>query len=309
MIEDWLRTGGLVDSGGAPAREDPYVFASRSREWARRAGNPRSAGVAIAGLVSSLSLPIARSMLCPGNSMIRAVKRADPDRAGLERANRALVGMAMAAILLVPGAATAWMAWLKVHLVPVPPAPLPLSLAGRRVRSQINLFCAVTAGRASAAHGGSPDARGLAVGRATTRSPISRSSPPGSLRAITLSAWPDLIVGLGDSSRSTSTRRARSYRGRPRRAPRPRLRLDRIGAEAAGLRDMTCRGRLLRSCYAVCDRMAIGRDDGRRESGYNAPPRPVSNDCRTASAYRGRPSAVAAQTRGQEKRIAAYRHQ
>src|SRR6184192_4422698 len=42
---------------------------------------------------------------------------------------RSLVGMALAAILLAPGLATLWTAWEK-FAVPVPPAPVPLSLAG-----------------------------------------------------------------------------------------------------------------------------------------------------------------------------------
>ena len=48
---------------------------------------------------------------------------------GWSAGTRARVGMALAAILLVPGAATLWTAWQKFS-VPVPPAPLPLSLAG-----------------------------------------------------------------------------------------------------------------------------------------------------------------------------------
>ena len=42
--------------------------------------------------------------------------------------NRARVRMALAFILLIPGIATLWTAWDK-FTVPVPPAPLPLSLA------------------------------------------------------------------------------------------------------------------------------------------------------------------------------------
>src|SRR5947209_2869468 len=64
---------------------------------------------------------------------------------GWSAQRRALVGMAMAAILLVPGAATAWMAWQK-FLLPLPPAALPLSLAGGGALV-INLFCAVTLAR------------------------------------------------------------------------------------------------------------------------------------------------------------------
>src|SRR5262245_47767378 len=43
--------------------------------------------------------------------------------------NRARVGVALAGILLVPGIATLWTAWMKVTEF-VPPAPVPLSLTG-----------------------------------------------------------------------------------------------------------------------------------------------------------------------------------
>ena len=59
---------------------------------------------------------------------------------GWSAINRARVGMALAGILLIPGLATLWTAWEK-FLVPLPPAPLPLSLAGGGALV-INLLCA-----------------------------------------------------------------------------------------------------------------------------------------------------------------------
>ena len=59
---------------------------------------------------------------------------------GWSARRRAQVGMALAAILLVPGLATLWTAWQKFHL-PVAPDPLPLSLAGL-VALAVNLSCA-----------------------------------------------------------------------------------------------------------------------------------------------------------------------
>src|SRR4051812_48525220 len=53
---------------------------------------------------------------------------------------RARVGMALAALLLVPGLATLWTAWQKLNL-PVAPAPLPLTLAGFGALA-VNLGCA-----------------------------------------------------------------------------------------------------------------------------------------------------------------------
>ena len=46
---------------------------------------------------------------------------------GWNAINRARVGMALADILFKPGLATLWTAWEK-FLLPMPPAPLPLSL-------------------------------------------------------------------------------------------------------------------------------------------------------------------------------------
>ena len=48
---------------------------------------------------------------------------------GWSAARRALLGMVLAGILLVPGFATLWTAWDK-FLLPLPPAPVPLTLAG-----------------------------------------------------------------------------------------------------------------------------------------------------------------------------------
>src|SRR5215475_14012506 len=53
---------------------------------------------------------------------------------------RSTVGMVLAAIILAPGLATLWTAWEKFS-VPVPPAPVPLSMAGCGALV-VNLFCA-----------------------------------------------------------------------------------------------------------------------------------------------------------------------
>src|SRR4029077_6189776 len=56
-----------------------------------------------------------------------------------------IVGMSLAAVLFVPAIATAWTAWQKFNL-PIPPAPLPLSLAGLGALA-INVFCALRLAR------------------------------------------------------------------------------------------------------------------------------------------------------------------
>src|SRR4029450_9116898 len=55
--------------------------------------------------------------------------------------NRSPVGMVLAGILLIPGLATLWTAWDK-FLLPVPPAPLPLSLTGAGAMA-VNFACAL----------------------------------------------------------------------------------------------------------------------------------------------------------------------
>ena len=97
---------------------------------------------------------------------------------GWSAGTRARVGMALAAILLVPGVATLWTAWQKFS-VPVPPAPLPLSLAGAGALA-VNLACALLLARFRG-HAGSLT-RAAFLRPATTPSPTSRSSRPGSSR-------------------------------------------------------------------------------------------------------------------------------
>jgi Co/Zn/Cd efflux system component len=60
---------------------------------------------------------------------------------GWTATSRARVGMALAGVLFIPGLATLWTAWEK-FLVPLPPAPLPLSLAGGGALV-VNLLCAL----------------------------------------------------------------------------------------------------------------------------------------------------------------------
>jgi Co/Zn/Cd efflux system component len=112
---------------------------------------------------------------------------------GWSAANRARLGMALAVILLLPALATLWMAWQKFS-VPVPPAPLPLSLTGAGALA-VNLTCALLLARFRA--------RGDSLTRAAFLSARNDAFAnaaivlTGVLTLATLSAWPDLIVGLG----------------------------------------------------------------------------------------------------------------
>ena len=65
---------------------------------------------------------------------------------------RARLGMALAGILFLPGLATVWMAWHK-FMLPVPPAPAPLSITAVGAML-VNAGCALMLAR-HRAHGGS----------------------------------------------------------------------------------------------------------------------------------------------------------
>ena len=111
---------------------------------------------------------------------------------GWSAGTRARVGMALAAILLVPGVATLWTAWQKFS-VPVPPAPLPLSLAGGGALA-VNLTCALLLARFRG-HAGSLTRAAFLSARNDAFANVAIVAA-GLVTAATLSAWPDLIVGL-----------------------------------------------------------------------------------------------------------------
>jgi len=107
--------------------------------------------------------------------------------------SRARVGMALAGILFIPGLATLWTAWEK-FLVPLPPAPLPLSMAGGGALI-INLSCALMLVQFRA-HSGSLTRAAFLSARNDVLANIAIIAA-GLVTAYTLSGWPDLIVGLG----------------------------------------------------------------------------------------------------------------
>jgi Co/Zn/Cd efflux system component len=107
---------------------------------------------------------------------------------------RARVGMALAGILLVPGLATLWTAWDKFN-VPVPPDPWPLSLAGAGALA-VNLACAfMLAGYR--AHWGSLTRAAFLSARNDALASIAIIAAGLVTAFLWVSAWPDLIVGLG----------------------------------------------------------------------------------------------------------------
>lgn len=112
---------------------------------------------------------------------------------GWSATSRARVGMALAGILLIPGLATLWTAWEK-FMVPLPPAPLPLTLAGVGALA-INLLCAFMLMQFQA-HSGSLTRAAFLSARNDVLANVAIIAA-GFVTAYTLSVWPDLIVGLG----------------------------------------------------------------------------------------------------------------
>jgi Co/Zn/Cd efflux system component len=112
---------------------------------------------------------------------------------GWSARRRAAVGLVLALLLLIPGLATAWMAWQKFN-APVPPAELPLSAAGLGALA-VNLYCAYLLARVRNVAGSLSRAAFLSARNdAVANLAIIAAA---AVTAFWASAWPDLIVGVG----------------------------------------------------------------------------------------------------------------
>jgi Co/Zn/Cd efflux system component len=106
---------------------------------------------------------------------------------------RATAGFLLATLLLVPGIATAWMAWSKFQQ-PLPPAELPMSLAALGALA-VNVYCAFILVKVRNVAG--------SLSRAAFLSARNDAFANGAIilaAAFTyfwVSAWPDLVVGIG----------------------------------------------------------------------------------------------------------------
>lgn len=112
---------------------------------------------------------------------------------GWSQRSRARLGMALAVILLVPGVAALWTAWEKFSL-PVPPDAVPLTLAGGGALA-VNVICALLLVRFRRQGGSLAKAAFLSA-----RNDVLANAAivvAGFVTAWWLSAWPDLVVGLG----------------------------------------------------------------------------------------------------------------
>jgi Co/Zn/Cd efflux system component len=112
---------------------------------------------------------------------------------GWSARSRALLGMVLAGILLIPGFATLWTAWNK-FLLPLPPAAVPLTLAGAGALA-VNLACALILARFRN-HAGSLTRAAFLSARNDAFANIAIIAA-GFVTAATHSGWPDLVVGLG----------------------------------------------------------------------------------------------------------------
>jgi Co/Zn/Cd efflux system component len=112
---------------------------------------------------------------------------------GWSAQRRGAVGILLAVILLLPGLATVWTAWQK-FVLPVAPAPLPLSVTGLGALA-VNFSCALMLARVRHV-GGSLSRAAFLSARNDVLANVAIIAAGG----VTLwwaSAWPDLLVGLG----------------------------------------------------------------------------------------------------------------
>lgn len=107
---------------------------------------------------------------------------------------RAKLGMLLAVILLVPGLATLWMAWVKFGN-PVPVQPFALSLTGLGALV-VNLSCAFLLMRVRH-HRGSLTRAAFLSARNDAFANVAIIAAGATTALLWHSAWPDLIVGLG----------------------------------------------------------------------------------------------------------------
>jgi len=106
--------------------------------------------------------------------------------------NRARLGMVLAGILLIPGIATLWTAWEKIHTL-LAPSPLQLSMtaAGALV---VNLCCGLLLARFRK-HSGSLTRAAFLSSRNDVLANVAMIAT-ALVTAYTRSGWADLVVGL-----------------------------------------------------------------------------------------------------------------
>lgn len=124
---------------------------------------------------------------------------------GWSARSRARLGMALAAILLIPAIATIWTAWNKFAL-PVAPEPVALSVTGLGALA-VNLGCAFLLARYRH-HRGSLTKAAFLSARNDTIANLAIIGAGLVTGLLWRSAWPDLIVGLGIAAMNADAARA-----------------------------------------------------------------------------------------------------
>lgn len=119
-------------------------------------------------------------------------------------AARARAGMALAAILLIPGVATALTIWHKL-VVPTPPEPLALSATALGALA-INLSCAFVLVRFRH-HAGSMSHAAFLSARNDALANIAILGA-AAVTVLSPTAWPDLVVGIGIAALNADAARA-----------------------------------------------------------------------------------------------------
>jgi len=117
---------------------------------------------------------------------------------------RALVGMALAGILLIPAAAFLWMLWRKFEH-PVAPAAVGLSLTGLGALA-VNLTCAFILARVRD-HAGSLTKAAFLSARNDAIANVAIIAA-GGVTLLVPSVWPDVLVGLGIAAMNLDAARA-----------------------------------------------------------------------------------------------------
>jgi Co/Zn/Cd efflux system component len=130
---------------------------------------------------------------------------------------RAQLGFFLAAVLLLPGAATLWTAWQK-WIEPVAPASLPLSLTALGALA-VNVSCALLLARVRHGAGGLARAAFLSARNDVWANVAILAA--AALSVVWHSAWPDLAVGLGILVMSLGAAREIYLRARQERQALP----------------------------------------------------------------------------------------
>ncbi len=111
---------------------------------------------------------------------------------GWSALNRSRLGIVLAGILLVPGLATVWVAVTK-FMTPIVPAPVPLTVTGLGALA-VNLSCAFLLARFRD-HQGSLTRAAFLSARNDAIANVAIVGA-GVMTALTVSPWPDLVVGI-----------------------------------------------------------------------------------------------------------------